>query len=64
MKDVVLLEMAAVWEREAKNPEAENAAPDAELGNARRRGWREAKAECADKLRALVSLLGESDAKG
>ena len=60
MKDAILIELAARWERDAKCPQCEDGSPDAQVGNALARGSREAKRECADGLRMLVSMLGDA----
>lgn len=60
MKDTILMELATRWERETQTPNCEDGSPDAQIGNAISRGNREAKRECADALRMLVSLLGEA----
>ena len=61
MKDVILLELAKRWEKEAE--EAVNS--DGSLEANRRanitRGRRECKRECADTLRLLVSALGDPE---
>lgn len=59
MKDVVLLELAKRWDTEAKNPVVEDGSESAKIGNAVAKGRREAKAECAEKLRLLVEMLGD-----
>lgn len=65
MKDAVLLELAARWERDAKSPEVaeviSNDPQDIER-RARDRGARMTKRECADTLRSLVALLGDAPA--
>ncbi|WP_168442425.1 hypothetical protein [Pontiella desulfatans] len=58
MKNEVLIELAERWEREAVTPKCQDGAPEAEMGNAVRKGQRETKRECADTLRTLVSILG------
>jgi hypothetical protein len=60
MKDAVLLEMAARWERDAKPPDVENGSEDAKIPNAFSAGERQGIRACADGLRMLVSLLGDS----
>ncbi|MBY0499315.1 MAG: hypothetical protein K2P74_06865 [Nitrosomonas sp.] len=57
MKNEILIELAKVWESEAKTPEIENGNDDAKIGNAIRKGAREAKRECADTLRVLVNTF-------
>lgn len=52
MKDIVLLELANRWDLDAADPNEE--------GNNVKRGAQEAKRECADTLRTLVGLLGDS----
>lgn len=61
MKDVVLLELAGRWEREAKEPNAVNGSDAAKLHNATAQGAREAKRGCADALRMLVKMLGDPE---
>lgn len=61
MRDSILLELAARWEREAA-PVATSAASQSnerDHGDAIGRGHREAKRECADTIRTLVKMLGE-----
>jgi hypothetical protein len=57
MNPAILLELAARWERDAKQPECESGAPEAERQNHIDHGIRQGKRECADGLRSLVSLL-------
>lgn len=59
MKDAILIELAARWERDATTPECEDGSKEAEIGNAIAKGERQTKRECADTLRALVSMLGQ-----
>ena len=61
MKDAILLELAARWERDAVAPQCEDGSPDAQRGNNIAQGRREGKRECADALRSLVQLLGGND---
>ena len=58
MNEVVLLELANRWERDAYEPACENGSDEAKIGNAIERGKRESKRECADMLKMLISLLG------
>jgi hypothetical protein len=58
MKDAILLELAERWERDAVPPQCSDGSPEAAIGNAVDKGQREAKRECADTLRTLVSILG------
>lgn len=58
MKDAVLLELAARWERDAITPDCQDGSPEAEIPNAKAEGHRECKRECADTLRALVDMFG------
>ena len=60
MKDAILLELANRWDADARHPQAEDGSEEARLGNAVRKGMREAKRECADALRSLVSLIGDN----
>ena len=57
MKNKILIEIAKVWESEAKTPEVQNGSEDAKIDNARRQGMREAKRECADTLKMLVDTF-------
>ena len=59
MKDAVLLELVARWEREAKAPECEDGSEAAKIPNAIASGERRALRACADTLRMLVDMLGE-----
>ncbi len=59
MKDAVLLELAARWERDARPPEVEDGDPRAQVTNAEYKGERRSKGVCAEDLRALVRLLGD-----
>lgn len=59
MKDAILLELARRWDADAVTPETMSGAEDAKIGNAVDKGRREAKRECADTLRSLVSIIGE-----
>ena len=62
MKSAILLELAARWERDARPPQCEDGAPQAQLTNAEYKGERRAKGLCAEDLRALVRLLGDDEA--
>lgn len=57
MKDVILLELARRWDLDAVPPDCEDGSPEAQRSNGIAEGRREAKRECADTLRTLVSLL-------
>lgn len=59
MKALILLELAKRWELDAVEPEVQNGSDEAKIANAVAKGERQAKRECADSLRMLVSLLGE-----
>lgn len=59
MKDAVLLELAARWDREAETPETQDGAEEAKIGNAKAQGERECRRECADTLRILIRMLGD-----
>lgn len=61
MKDSILLELAARWERDAKTPEITDGSQEAAIENAVARGHRECKRECADTIRTLISVLGEGN---
>ena len=60
MKDAILLELAARWEREAKAPEIEDGSEQAKVPNAIARGERQGMRMCADALRMLVQMLGDT----
>ena len=60
MKDAVLMELAARWEREAKAPEVEDGSETAKVANAIARGERQGMRMCADGLRMLVQMLGDT----
>jgi hypothetical protein len=60
MKDAILVELAARWEREAQTPEVSDGSEEARIGNAVEKGRREAKRECADGLKMLMSLIGDA----
>ena len=62
MKDAVLLELAARWERDSAAPESQDGSPAAVVSNAEAHGRRQGLRECADGLRMLVQLLGGKDA--
>lgn len=59
MKDAVLLELAARWDREAKEPECQDGSESAKVPNAIASGERRARQACADTLRTLVDILGD-----
>jgi homospermidine synthase len=61
MKDAVLLELAARWEREARSPDCSDGSEAAKVPNAIAQGERQALHACADTLRSLVQMLGEGD---
>lgn len=58
MKDSILLELASRWERDAREPRVVDGGDEAKISNAIAGCERQAKRECADALRMLVSLLG------
>jgi hypothetical protein len=62
MKSAILLELAARWERDARPPQCEDGAPEAQLTNAQYKGERRAKGMCAEDLRVLVRVLGDDEA--
>lgn len=62
MKDSILVELAARWDRDAANPHVEDGSEEAKIRNAISRGERQAKRECADTIRALVQMLGGDNA--
>ena len=59
MKDAVLLELAARWERDAKEPDCCDGSESAKIPNAKAQGERETLRMCADTLRSLVQMLGD-----
>jgi hypothetical protein len=59
MKSYVLLELAKRWEQDAVEPVTQDGAEQAKIRNAVSQGERQAKRECADALRMLVSILGD-----
>jgi len=60
MKDTILIELAARWEREAVTPDCLDVSEEDAIGDYIEQGNRKAKRECADTLRILVSMLGDS----
>lgn len=62
MKDVILIELAARWDRDAISPQVEDGSEEAKIRNTVSRGERQAKRECADTLRTLVKMLGGENA--
>ncbi len=60
MKTSIVRALAEVWIKEAATPEIEDGSPGAEFANAVARGERQAKRECADGLKMLCDLLGDS----
>lgn len=62
MKDAVLLELAARWERDAKTPDYQDGHESAREANAKAQGARETLRACADTLRSLVQMLGDPPA--
>jgi hypothetical protein len=58
MKDAILLELAARWDRDGKPPQVEDGDPRAQMTNAEYKGERSAKRECANTLRELIRMLG------
>lgn len=61
MKDAVLIELAARWERDAKEPQCQDGAVEAVVTNAKAQGARETLRMCADTIRSLVHLLGDGE---
>ena len=61
MNTAVLLELIRRWEHDATEPTVMDGSEQAKVPNAIARGQREAKRECADALRMLISLLGYSN---
>ena len=61
MKDAILLELAARWERDAKPPPQPAIVGTQEvLDELHQKKAREVKRQCADELRSLVALLGDA----
>ncbi len=60
MKNAILTELAGIWKIEAKTPNCQDGAPEAERHNAIRQGRREAKRECADLILTLVDIFGDA----
>ena len=60
MRDSIVLELAKRWDAAARDPMVEDGSPDAEINNAVARASREVRRECAESLRVLVALLGDS----
>jgi hypothetical protein len=63
MKDAVLLELAARWERDAQPPKEVVAIDESEAGkiaHAKVEIEREILRACADTLRSLVKLIGDA----
>jgi hypothetical protein len=56
MKGEILLELAAKWERDATYFPVEE---EGNEPNKKAEGHREAKRECADAIRMLVSIMGD-----
>ncbi|AEJ02207.1 hypothetical protein Nit79A3_2435 [Nitrosomonas sp. Is79A3] len=59
MKNAILIELAKIWTSQAETPEIQDGSEDAKLRNARDKGARETKRECADTLRMLVNTFKE-----
>ena len=57
MNTVILLELAARWDRDARNPVCEDGSPEAERGNAIALGTRMGKTTCADELRSVIDMF-------
>ena len=57
MKEHILNELAAKWERDAAPPNCEDSSNEA----TRASGFRKGQAQCADQLRQLIKLLGDDD---
>lgn len=58
MKDTVILELAARFDRDGTPPLAVDGSEEAKISNAYDQGLREGKRNCADAIRELVKLLG------
>ena len=62
ISNAVLLELAKRWEADAMEPET---APREEgYSEYAAQGAREAKRECADALKMLITLLGQTEVSG
>ena len=59
-KDVVLIELAQRWEREAIKPDTQDGSEEALILNAKDQAYRKCKRDCADALRRIVYILGDS----
>lgn len=59
MNPSVLLELVAKWEAQANDPQCEDDSPEAELNNARERGFRQGKRTCVEDLNLLIKLLAK-----
>lgn len=59
MHDNILTKLADRWERDAKDPEAQDGSDEAKERNAFENGQRKAKRECAGTLRELMRLIGD-----
>ena len=59
MRDVILRALADKWDIDARSPGNEDGSDEAKIPNAIRKGQREAKRECAETLRTLLSIIGE-----
>ena len=58
MKNAVILELAARWEKDAIDPEVCDGSEDARIPNAKASGAREQLRACADTLKMLVQIIG------
>lgn len=55
------MELARRWDQDAIPPECEDGSEEGQRQALIAKGQREAKRECADTLRTLVSLLGDKE---
>lgn len=61
MKDAILIELAHRWEQDSIPYDGPmDGSPNGEMNNARKQGEQETLRMCANTLRSLVSLIGES----
>jgi len=58
MKDIILIEIANKWQKEANEPVTEDGSDEAKEFNAKQAGIRLGKKNCAQQIVDLVLLLG------
>ena len=61
MKDAILIELAARWERDAVEPNCQDDSDEARIPEAKAQGERETLRMCADTIRSQVELLGDGE---